>query len=175
MKKLMIAAVAGLVLASCGGEKASESTEQTAPTAAQEATQPESTAEEPVAAPTSQATLTLEGNDQMRFDKTELKVAAGAEVTLTLTHTGTMGKEVMGHNFVLLKEGVAVESFASKAARAKDNEYIPEGDEVIAHTKLIGGGESDTITFVAPAPGTYEFICSFPGHYGLMRGTFVVE
>lgn len=174
MKKLMIAAVAGLVLASCGGEKASESTEQTTPTAAQEATQPESTVEEP-AAPTSQVTLTLEGNDQMRFDKTELKVAAGAEVTLTLTHVGSMGKEVMGHNFVLLKDGVSVESFASKAARAKDNDYIPEGDDVIAHTKLIGGGESDTITFVAPAPGTYEFICSFPGHYGLMKGTFVVE
>ena len=175
MKKLMIVAAAGLVLASCGGEKTTESTEQSTPATQQEATQPETTVEEPAAAPTSQATLTLEGNDQMRFDKTELKVAAGAEVTLTLTHVGSMAKEVMGHNFVLLKEGVSVESFAAKAARAKDNDYIPEGDEVIAHTKIIGGGESDTITFMAPAPGTYEFICSFPGHYGLMKGTFTVE
>ncbi|MDR7130396.1 azurin [Algoriphagus sp. 4150] len=174
MKKLMIAAVTGLVLSSCGGEKKTESTEQSTPTQ-QEATQPENAVEEPVAAPTSQETLSLESNDQMRFDKAELRVKAGSEVTLTLTHVGAMGKEVMGHNFVLLKEGTSIETFAAQAARAKDTDYIPSGDVVLAHTKLIGGGESDTITFIAPAKGTYEFICSFPGHYGLMKGEFIVE
>ena len=171
----MIAAVTGLVLSSCGGEKKTESTEQSPPAAQQEATQPENAVEEPVAAPTSQETLSLESNDQMRFNKEELRVKAGSEVTLTLTHVGTMGKEVMGHNFVLLKEGTSVETFASQAARSKDTGYIPSGDVVLAHTKLIGGGESDTITFIAPAKGTYDFICSFPGHYGLMKGKFIVE
>ncbi len=175
MKKLMIAAVAGLVLASCGGEKATESTEQTTPSTAQETTQPAATAETPAAAPTSQVTLELESNDQMQFNKNEFKVAAGAEITLTLKHVGTMDKLVMGHNFVLLKEGTSVETFASQAARAKDTDYIPAGDMVIAHTKLIGGGESDTITFLAPAKGTYDFICSFPGHYGIMKGKLIVE
>ena len=40
---------------------------------------------------------------------------------------------------------------------------------------MIGGGESDTITFDAPEPGTYIFICSFPGHYQLMMGEFIVS
>ena len=41
--------------------------------------------------------------------------------------------------------------------------------------KLIGGGEETTVTFDAPAKGTYDFICSFPGHYALMKGKFIVE
>ena len=45
----------------------------------------------------------------------------------------------------------------------------------LAYTKMLGGGESDTITFDAPEPGTYIFICSFPGHYQLMMGEFIVS
>ena len=40
---------------------------------------------------------------------------------------------------------------------------------------MIGGGQSDTIEFDAPEPGTYDFICSFPGHYSVMKGKFIVE
>lgn len=119
--------------------------------------------------------IALSSNDLMQFDKSELKVKAGKPVTLTLRHTGKMDKMVMGHNFVLLKTGTDVGAFAAKAAVARDTDYIPEGEETIAYTKLIGGGESTTITFDAPAPGTYDFICSFPGHYGVMQGKFIVE
>ncbi|MEM1258242.1 MAG: azurin [Bacteroidota bacterium] len=119
--------------------------------------------------------IALSSNDLMQFDKTELKVKAGKPVTLTLRHTGKMDKMVMGHNFVLLKTGTDMGTFAAKAAIARDTEYIPEGDETIVHTSLIGGGESTSITFDAPAPGTYDFLCSFPGHYGVMQGKFIVE
>jgi len=112
----------------------------------------------------------------MQFDKKELRVKAGKEVTLTLTHTGKLDKLVMGHNFVLLKQGTDISAFGNEAVAAKDNDYIPEGtDAVIVNTKVIGGGESTTITFDPPAAGTYDFICSFPGHYGVMQGKFVVE
>lgn len=121
--------------------------------------------------------LTISGNDQMQFDKKELRVKAGQTVRLTMTHSGTMAKNAMGHNFVLLKEGVDLAAFGQKSATAMENDYIPESEEgsIIAHTKMLGGGESDTIEFTAPAKGTYEFLCSFPGHYALMRGTFIVE
>ena len=46
---------------------------------------------------------------------------------------------------------------------------------IIAATKLLGGGETDTVIFDAPAAGTYEFLCSFPGHYAIMKGKFIVE
>jgi len=118
----------------------------------------------------------LTGDDAMKFNKSELKVKAGQEVTLTLTHTGKLGENVMGHNFVLLKQGTDISEFAAKAVSAgPDNEYIPDGDFVLASTRLIGGGEQVTITFDAPEKGVYDFICSFPGHFGMMKGKFIVE
>ena len=53
-----------------------------------------------------------------------------------------------------------------------------EGGKVIAHTKLIGGGEKTDVTFktdVFEAKGDYDFFCSFPGHYAVMRGKVIVE
>ncbi len=121
--------------------------------------------------------IVIKGSDAMQFDLKEIKVKAGQKIKLTLTHSGKLAKAAMGHNFVLLKEGTDVASFGSKAAAARDTEYIPssEASSVIAHTKLVGGGESDTITFTAPKKGKYTYICSFPGHYALMKGTFIVE
>jgi len=121
--------------------------------------------------------LALAGNDLMKFDKSELKAKAGEEVTLTLRHTGKIDIKVMGHNFVLLKQGTSIPAFSAKASAAgQSNDWIPEDtDAVIAHTKMIGGGQTTSVTFTAPAAGTYDFICSFPGHSGLMKGKFIVE
>jgi len=121
--------------------------------------------------------IVIKGSDAMQFDIKEIKVKAGQKVKLTLTHSGKLAKAAMGHNFVLLKPGVDVAAFGSKAAAARETDYIPKSEEanILAHTKLVGGGESDTITFTAPKKGTYTYICSFPGHYALMKGTFIVE
>ncbi|GAB3273570.1 azurin [Larkinella harenae] len=121
--------------------------------------------------------LTLNGTDAMQFDKKEFKVKAGQKIKLTLKHTGKYAKQAMGHNFVLLKPGTDIADFSSKANLARDNEYIPKSEaaNIVAHTKLLGGGESDTIEFTVARKGTYPFICSFPGHYGLMQGKFIVE
>ena len=119
-------------------------------------------------------TIILNSNDQMRFDLNEIKVKAGEKVKLTLNHTGKLPKNVMGHNFVLLTKGTDVTKFATAAMSEKGNEYIPSSG-VLAHTELIGGGESTTIEFTAPSKGTYDFICSFPGHYAMMKGKFIVE
>ena len=88
-----------------------------------------------------------------------------------------MAKETMGHNFILLKADVALAAFATSAMSAKDSEFIPPDkvDQIIAYTKLIGGGEETSIEFTAPAAGTYKFLCSFPGHYVMMQGDFIVK
>lgn len=119
----------------------------------------------------------LTGNDQMQFNLHEIKVKEGQTVKLTLKHIGTMSKDVMGHNFVLLKQGTDIPEFAQAAMKAgEDKDFIPENtDQVIAHTKLLGGGESTSIEFQAPKKGTYDYICSFPGHYSLMHGKLIVE
>ena len=119
--------------------------------------------------------IIINSNDLMKFDQNELRVFEGQKITLTLNHTGKMSKEIMGHNFVLLKKETNLNDFAQRAMLARENEYIPDGNETIAYTKMIGGGESDTITFTAPEKGSYTYICSFPGHYGLMRGVLIVS
>jgi azurin len=122
-------------------------------------------------------TVALTGNDQMQFNVKQITVAAGRTVKLTLKHVGKAPLIAMGHNFVLLKAGTDVAAFAAKAATAKATGHIPESDKasVLAHTKLIGGGQSDSIEFAAPAAGTYDYICTFPGHYAVMRGKFTVK
>tara|TARA_B100000768_G_C11261901_1_gene369175 strand:+ start:364 stop:837 length:474 start_codon:yes stop_codon:yes gene_type:complete len=119
--------------------------------------------------------IELSSSDNMLFDKKILYANSRQKITLTLKHTGKLDKNIMGHNFVLLKKDVEITAFAERAMKASENQYIPEGNDVIAYTKLIGGGESDTITFDAPQKGSYTYICSFPGHYGIMRGILIIK
>ncbi|WP_462330072.1 plastocyanin/azurin family copper-binding protein [Thiohalocapsa halophila] len=60
-----------------------------------------------------------------------------------------------------------------------ENDYIKPGDErVIAHTKVVGSGESDSISFspdALEAGGDYTFFCSFPGHWSVMQGKLIVN
>jgi len=121
--------------------------------------------------------ITITGNDQMKFDKNQIRVKAGQTVRLTLRHVGQMEKAIMGHNWALLAPGTDMAAVGQAAASAEETDYIPSEykDQILEHTKMLGGGESDTIEFEAPAAGTYDFLCTFPGHYALMQGKFIVE
>lgn len=122
------------------------------------------------------ANVVLTANDMMQYNTKEIKVKSGQKVKLTLRHVGKLDVNVMGHNFVLLKKGTDLVAFATEASTQRDNKYIPkDSSDIIAHTDLIGGGQTTTIEFDAPEVGTYEFLCSFPGHYAMMRGKFIVE
>lgn len=175
MKKILnntvLAFALSFALSSCGGNSEKEST------AAQSAAVNVETEPVKPVEPELSNVLALEGNDQMQYNQTEFKIAAGQSVTLTLKHTGTLEKNAMGHNLVLLKQGTDMNAFVKKAMEAKDNDYIPKSESasIIAHTKLLGGGESDTITFTVTEKGTYDFICSFPGHISMMKGKLIVE
>ena len=120
--------------------------------------------------------ISMVTDDRMKFNLKKITVKAGQKIKLTLTHTGRLNKKIMGHNVVFLNKGVALSTFASKAAASKKNDYIPVGSSaVLAHTKMLGGGETTTIEFTAPEAGIYDYICSFPAHYGLMKGKLIVE
>lgn len=117
--------------------------------------------------------IQISANDQMKFSTNELRVKANEKVTLTMKNEGTQPKESMGHNFVLLKDGTDLAGFAASAINAPD--HIPANNPaIVAHTKLLGPGESDTIEFTVPA-GSYTYICSFPGHYLTMTGVLTAE
>jgi len=124
-------------------------------------------------------TLEVTGNDQMQYDKKELTVTEGQKVTIKFKHIGKLPKAAMGHNVVILKAGTAMPAFAMKCAPAAASDYIPQDEEskglIVAHTKMIGGGEETSVTFTAPAAGEYPYLCTFPGHFGVMNGKLTVE
>lgn len=167
LKNSALLVISMLVLSACGGDTKQQNS----------ADQPVTAQEETTATPSTGNTLEIEANDQMQFNLTELKAVAGQEITLVLKNVGKMDKTVMGHNVIILKVGTDVAEYAKKALAAKDTDYVPasESESVIAHTKLTGGGESDTIKFTITEKGTYDFICSFPGHYALMKGKLIIE
>lgn len=160
-----------VVLTSCGGEKKEEKQKETIKLGVQKEEEPKEEVNSNV------TEIVISGDDMMKFDLSEIKVKAGQKIKITLRHKGKMDANVMGHNFVILKKGVDMTEFATKAAVARDTKYIPAGSEndIVAHTDLIGGGQTSSIEFDAPEVGTYDFLCSFPGHYALMKGKFIVE
>jgi azurin len=122
---------------------------------------------------------TIEGNDLIKFNLTEMRVSADCgEVTITLRHVGSMAANVMGHNWVLTATSDYM-AVASAGQTAGPPNFLPEGDpRVIAATDVIGGGEEISVTFDISglqAGGDYTFFCSFPGHFVLMNGKFVIE
>jgi azurin len=120
--------------------------------------------------------LEISGNDQMQYDKQVLTVAASCkQVTVTLHHTGKLPREAMGHNWVLVSAADFNAVAATGTAAGLANDYVqPDDKRVLAHTKTIGGGQTTSITFpssVLKPGGDYRYLCTYPGHNALMRGT----
>jgi azurin len=115
--------------------------------------------------------VTVQADDKMRYDVTAFDASPGQKVSLTIKNIGTTPKFSMGHNFVLLDRVITTaniqSAFLDKASTEAAHDYVPPGaKEVLAHSKLLGPGESEVVTFNAPyIPGEYLYVCSFPGHY----------
>jgi len=121
----------------------------------------------------------MEVGDALTFSATQITVNKSCgNVTINLKHSGKLAASVMGHNWVLTKESDANDVAAKGLAAGLANNYVPAGDaRVLASTKIIGGGESTSISFSTDAltpGGKYIYVCTFPGHSFVMRGTLTV-
>ncbi len=119
--------------------------------------------------------LKVTGNTmtEMKYDQAELHVKEGSTVKLRLMNTGKDAS--MQHDFVLIEKGSAGKVGPEALKAGPNNNYIPKMKEVLVGTKLIGPGQSTEITFPAPTKGEYDFICTYPGHYTIMKGKLFVE
>jgi uncharacterized cupredoxin-like copper-binding protein len=83
------------------------------------------------------------------FNPNEFTVPAGEEITLHVTHQGTME-----HSFIIMK-------YEKDAGVMFDDE-----DKVNIFWEVdVQPGDSETLIFTAPEqPGTYQVICGMPGH-----------
>lgn len=121
----------------------------------------------------------IDGNDAMQFNKATMAIPASCkDFTVKLKHTGKLPKAAMGHNWVMTKTADMAGAVTDGAAAGLDKNYVKAGDtRVIAHTKVVGGGESDSVTFktsALKAGEAYSYFCSFPGHSALMKGTLAM-
>lgn len=185
-RHLLLVTALTLALTACGDKSPAPADTaapaEAAPAAEAPAAAPAEAAPAPAAATkpavVENCATTLESNDAMQYNADSITVPASCtQFTINLKHVGTMAANVMGHNVVVAKAddmaGIAADGAADPA------EHVKAGDaRAIAHTKIIGGGESASVTFdVAKIKdgGPFKFFCSFPGHLALMQGSIQVQ
>jgi azurin len=116
-------------------------------------------------------TLGTVGNT-MTYDTPHLTVRSGQTVHLTLKNKAT--DATMSHNWVLAKPGTeaSVAEEGQKAGEAAG--FLPMVADVLAHTSQVKPGQTGDVTFTAPDPGSYPYLCTNPGHSQTMKGTLTV-
>ena len=182
-RHVLVASALALALSACGQSPAPSAEPPVAAPATETAATPAPVETAPVDTGSKPATVgdcatTITSNDAMQYDADSIAVPATCtQFTITLKHAGTMAVNVMGHNLVIAKEsdmaGIAADGMAVAPEHVK-----PDDARVIAHTKMLGGGESASVTFdVAKLKdgGPFKFFCSFPGHLSLMQGSLQVQ
>ena len=167
MKILSILTIASIIfLSSCGGAEKKEAAQTTDTVAAIEKSSTPGIAN---------ITVKVTGNSMadMAYEPSSLTVKAGDKVTLTLVNTNTM--EGMLHNWVLVKLGSGQEVATAGISAGMDKNYVPENPNVLVASALAKPNETITLEFVAPAAGSYNYMCTYPGHFPKMIGKLYVE
>ncbi|MFN4121903.1 MAG: plastocyanin/azurin family copper-binding protein [Flavobacteriales bacterium] len=120
-------------------------------------------------------TVKVIGNSMadMAYDQTSITVNSGDQIKLTLINENEA--EGMYHNIVFVKIGSGAEVAAEAIKAGKDKAYIPENPNVIAASPMAAPKETVTMEFTAPEKGSYNFICTYPGHFPLMVGKLIVK
>ncbi len=112
--------------------------------------------------------------EQMSYDVKELTVKAGKKIKVTFVNP-----DFMPHNLVFCQPGSSQElglAAMNLGAEGFAKQFLPDSDKIIAATKMIDNAGEETIEFTAPAkPGKYEYVCTFPGHFMIMKGVLNVK
>ena len=117
----------------------------------------------------------------MKFDKSSINVEQGKEYEITLKNVGKLPKVAMGHNLIILKPGINALTFGqaliTKYGATVQNEWNPVKGSmlILKQTKMLGPGEQETLKIKFDKSGAYHYLCSFPGHFGQMRGIINVK
>jgi azurin len=118
-------------------------------------------------------TISLNPMPGLKYNTSEITVKAGTRVKLTFKNS-----DDMLHNVVITAPGMADEVGGMALKMGLNGErmsFVPPTPKVLFHTLLLQPGKSETIYFTAPeVPGDYPYVCTYPGHYLVMRGIMKV-
>jgi len=182
MRSILLSAVVAVAVVACGGG------EKPAPKAEKPAAEEPKKVEAPPAPEAKPEVKAVEvgmddggeyaevmiesDGDQMMYKQTAITIKADTPTRIKMVNNAQ--SPAMVHNVVIVKkgEGDAVGQAAVTVPATKD--HVPEHPGVLAATKLAKPGETSTVVVNLPA-GEYEYICTFPGHYVMMKGVLTVE
>ena len=119
-------------------------------------------------------TIKAVGNtmQEMAFDTKELEVKAGSTVKITLVNEGIDASMI--HNIVFVKKGTTEEVAMACVAAGPDKNFVAENPNIIAASGLANPQQTIVLEFIAPPKGSYEFLCTYPGHSNMMKGWLYV-
>jgi azurin len=114
--------------------------------------------------------------EQMRYDTPRLVVEAGKPFEIIFENL-----DFMSHNLLIVKPntrekiGLAAAAMKPEEVDSEGRIYVPASPDVLAATKMLQTGEKQSLSLTAPNDeGECEYVCTFPGHYQVMRGQLVV-
>ena len=115
--------------------------------------------------------------ERMLFDLETISAKKGQPIRLEFYNP-----DATPHNFVLVEPGSleeigkAANLMATDPVAAKTGQFIPNSKKIIMHTKMLKQEEKEILRFNAPKkPGEYPYMCTFPGHWTIMKGVLIVK
>lgn len=125
--------------------------------------------------PVLEITIKPDAANPLAYDTKTISAKAGQKIKLTFTNTHPTLPQP--HNIVIGKLGTKdkMMGIAMGAMTLVDKGYIPDSPDILAHTKLLQPGTTETIEFTVPAAGEYPYFCTFPGHVAIMNGVLTAQ
>ena len=115
--------------------------------------------------------------ERMLYDLKQFEVRAGQPVKLEFVNP-----DAISHNLVIIRPGteeavgLEVNRMIADPRQIEIGQYVPETDAILFHTEMVPPNSDETLRFIAPKePGNYPYICTFPGHWMIMKGVMVVK
>ena len=107
--------------------------------------------------------------EKMKYNVKSIDVKAGKKIRIVFSNP-----DFLPHNLLVVKPKTADKVAAAAVAMGAEGfakGFRPDSSDILAGTKMLDNKQKETIEFTLPGKGTYEFVCTFPGHHILMRGT----
>ena len=110
----------------------------------------------------------------LSYDVTEIRAKAGSTITVRYENVSDMP-----HNIVFVNTRADIQPVGVAGIRARDSGYVPQDADsqsrIFANTPLAKPGYTEHVTLTVPDPGTYPYICTYPGHFTMMQGDLISE
>jgi uncharacterized cupredoxin-like copper-binding protein len=136
-------------------------------TSSADALQPQET---PCTTDCNRVVVAMSVRDSMVFSHSDISVTVGQELDIDFANTSRLP-----HNIVIVAGDMTEATDVNRDA-INQIDYLPQHPAVVATMAMVMPNQTGSITWQPSQPGTYLFICTYPGHFDAgMYGTITVK